>query len=154
MLFVSRSDAIGVSQRTKKNLEYVKAAFEEGEDVHVVTQLVISLLGMVVLPWEQYFLELSDEVTLDDLHEQGWPTWNVTLGSCDTLGCLIHRVRNATAHGRLHFSSDSRILSEVMVTVEDAWPNSGEVHWRAEVRADHLYDFCIRLADRVEDMIG
>ena len=154
MLFVSRNDAIGVSQRTKKNLEFVKNAFEEGEDVHVVTQLVVSLLGLVVLPWEQYFVELSDKVTLDDLQGRGWPAWHVTLGSCDTLGCLMNRLRNATAHGRLDFSSDSRFLSEVMVTVEDAWPKSKEVHWRAEIRADQLYEFCIRLADHVEGTIG
>lgn len=69
---VSRNEAIEIARRTRKNLEFIKAEFDcLGRDsgVHVVTQLVNSLLGMVVLPREQY-LEVRNEAT----------TWNGLVG--------------------------------------------------------------------------
>ena len=93
-----------------------------GEDspVHVVTQLVNSLLGMVILPREQY-LELRNEATkLGDLVSQGWTEWDVTKGKADTLGQLARHIRNAAAHSHITFSSDSRYLHEVLITVEDS----------------------------------
>ena len=50
MITVSRNDALGFAARTKQNLLMIEKAFEAGEDVHVVTQLVVSLLGLVVYP--------------------------------------------------------------------------------------------------------
>ena len=69
---VSRNEAIEIARRIQRNLEYIKAEFDRlGEDskVHVVTQLVNSLLGMVVLPREQY-LEVRNEAT----------NWNSLIG--------------------------------------------------------------------------
>lgn len=47
-----RSDALGLAERTRKNLFFIEAAFERGEDVHVITQVANSLLMLVVFPWE------------------------------------------------------------------------------------------------------
>ena len=45
---------IGIAQRTRKNLEYIKCQVDWGnEEVHVVTQLVNSLLGLVVVPQQK-----------------------------------------------------------------------------------------------------
>ena len=102
-----------IARRTEKNLGFIKAEFDRmGEDspVHVVTQLVNSLLGMVILPREQYLELLNEETDLGQLVSEGWPEWNVTKGKADTLGQLARHIRNATAHGRLTFSSDSRYL--------------------------------------------
>ena len=51
----SRTTTLGFAQLTKKNLVSVKEGFESKKDiywrdVHVVTQLVNSLLGIVVIP--------------------------------------------------------------------------------------------------------
>ena len=77
--FVSRSGAIGFAQRTRKNLKHVREAFESGEDLHVVTQLVNPLLGIVVVPKAQYFEESFLSVRLEKLYKCCWPEWDITL---------------------------------------------------------------------------
>ena len=154
MMFVSRNEALGIPQRTKRNLEYVRESFSQGADVHLVTALVTSLLGLVVLPWEHHLVESSRQVTLKELSERGWPSWKITLGSAETLHYLIRRIRNATAHGRIRFSSDSRELSEVTITVEDVRQNETLAFWRAEIGGEELYAFCLLFIEYIEDTIG
>jgi hypothetical protein len=54
-----RSDALGLAERTRKNLLFIEGAFERGEDVHVITQVANSLLMLVVFPWERHFVDLE-----------------------------------------------------------------------------------------------
>ena len=133
IVFVSRGEAIGFALRTRKNLEFVRDAFEQGQDVHVVTHLVNSLLGIVVVPKERYFEETFWAIGLDELAGRGWPGWNVSLddsprGKTKTLGDLIWHFRNASAHGRFSFTGEpeSRYLSEVGLVVEDGPPEVSE----------------------------
>ena len=151
---VSRNDAIQIVRLTRKNLEYIRSARERGEDVHEVTQLVTSLLGLVVLPKQQYWEEQSWKSKLDELTGQGWPKWDIQKGSADNLGELIKHVRNAASHGRITFSSDSRELSKVELVLEDAKGENSPPYWRAEIRGDHLYSFCLRFAEHLEATIG
>ncbi len=43
--------------RVLKNLRYIMGQRKNGADVHEVTQLAVSLLGLVVFPWEKGALE-------------------------------------------------------------------------------------------------
>ena len=151
---VSRNDAIEIVRRTRKNLLYIRRAFECQEDVHVVTQLVTSLLGLVVLPKEQYWEENIWNIRLDKLTDQGWPKWDIQKGCADNLGQLIKHLRNASSHGRITFSSDSPLLSEVVLKVEDAKGKDKPPYWRALIGGEDLYSFCLRFADHLEETIG
>ena len=157
MAEVSRNAAIEIARRTERNLRFIRTEFDRlGEDspVHVVTQLVNSLLGMVILPREQY-LELRNEATkLEELVSEGWPEWDITKGKANTLGQLARHIRNAAAHGRITFSSDSRHLNEVIITVEDSGDFGKSINWRAQIAGDKLYDFCIKFAIHVRETIG
>ena len=53
MEYYGRNTVWGFSARTLKNLAYLDAARDEGADVHVVTQLVTSLLGLIVFPYQE-----------------------------------------------------------------------------------------------------
>ena len=157
MLTVSRNEAIEIARRTERNLRYIKAEFDRvGEDspIHVVTQLVNSLLGLVILPREQYLELQNKSAKLKDLASKGWPEWNITKGKANTLAQLTRHVRNAAAHGRISFSSDSRFLNEVQITVADSADKGKTINWRAEIRGDDLYEFCIRFAIHVRETIG
>ena len=55
----------GIVERTLKNLEYIQDAHARNDDVHVVTHLVTSLLGLVVLPWEKGLKKNMKDLTLD-----------------------------------------------------------------------------------------
>lgn len=52
MELASRNDSRGFADRTRKNLLFIEQAYESGNDVHVVTQIVTSSLGLIVFPWE------------------------------------------------------------------------------------------------------
>ena len=113
-MFVTRNEAIGFALRTRENLRYVKDAFDRGGEVHVVTHLVNSLLGVVVVPKERYFEETFWSVSLEELTRRGWPEWCITLdeptksnSKTETLGDLIRHLRNAAAHGRFTFIGNS-----------------------------------------------
>lgn len=150
----SRASSLGFADRTKKNLEYVRLAYERGKDVHDVTQIVNSLLGLIVFPWAESFDEKVKGTRLDDLEKDGWPEWKVTLGSCETLGQLIHKLRNGTSHRHLQFSSDSRVANEVEITFWDQKTKSTHRHWEARIMASDLRVFCVKFADLLEDTIG
>ena len=149
-----RSDALGLAERTRKNLLFIEGAFERGEDVHVITQVANSLLMLVVFPWERHFVDLVAAVPLSKLADSGWPAWRTTRGSVNTLGDLVRRIRNAAAHGHLKFSSDSRLLSEVTISLSDYRPHATEPFWSAEILASDLRDFCYRFIDLIDSHLG
>jgi hypothetical protein len=143
----SRNVPLAFAYRTGKNLWYIESSSTEGADVHVVTQLVLSLLGLIVFPWA--ILENSKNkvksLLLADLVKEGWPEWESQGNACKGLGQLLRRVRNAAAHRGVFFTSDSLLLEEVVITFSDE-----EADWRATIRADHLRDFCLRFIDLME----
>ena len=162
-MYVTRDEAIGFALRTRKNLEYIRDAFDRDEDVHVVTHVVNSLLGIVVVPKERYFEESFWSIGLEELTRRGWPKWDITIdeptkksSNTVTLGDLIRHLRNATVHGRFRFGGepDSRHISEVKLIVEDAPPKARNPNWRAEISGNDLFQFCLLLADYIDDSIG
>jgi len=151
--FASRNHALGFAERTRKNLEHIEKAFQTGADVHVVTQLANSLLGLIVFPWEKHFVARVETLKLDELVTQGWPQWAVSRGTCDTLGQLVRHLRNAVAHGHMTFSSDSRSVGEVAIEVADYRPGAAEPHWCARIEAAALRKFCTRFIQLLDDTI-
>ena len=154
---MSRNEAIEITRRTQRNLEFIKSEFDrmgEYSRVHPVTQLVNSLLGIVVLPREQYLEVRNDTTDWKGLIEQGWPEWDVIKGEAKNLGQLLCHIRNAAAHGRITYSSDSRYLDQVTITVKDSKYRGKSINWHAEIKGDKLYDFCMRFAAYVGETIG
>lgn len=154
MKYASRNDAQGFAERTRKNLQAIEKASARDEDVHVVTQLVTSLLGLIVFLWEKHFVDSVEQLSLNALIQQGWPKWEIFSGSCETLGQLVRHLRNAVAHGHMRFSSESRIMDDVEIEVEDYKPQAKVSHWAARIRATELRDFCLRFIDLLDQTIG
>lgn len=154
MTIASRNDPLGFADRTRKNLEALETAASRGADVHLVTQVTTSLLGLVAFPWEKKVSAHINAQSLTTLIAAGWPVWAFLLGGCHTLGDLARCLRNAIAHGRFAFSSESRVLKDVEVTFEDWKPNAKAAHWRASIRADHLREFCVRFIDLIRTSTG
>jgi len=81
MQFASRSLPLGFANRTRKNLEFIEEAYKEDKDVHVVTQVAISLLGLIVFPKEKLSLEKHlNKISLNSLLQEGWPQWKILQG--------------------------------------------------------------------------
>ena len=126
--------------------------FNEGEDFHVVTHLVNSLLGIVVVPKERYFEAELLCLPLEEMCGDNWPKWNILLDEpkgkqekTETLDVLVAHLRNATAHGRFTFTGDSesRNLEEVWLVVEDRPWKTARINWRAMIRGK---DFSISVS--------
>ena len=87
-----------------------------------------------------------------------WPIISAPLTDekTKTLKHLIWHLRNAAAHGRFTYTgdTDSRMMAEVVIRVEDKRPRSKIFNWRCEIRADDLYRFCIRFTTYLKDSIG
>lgn len=150
---LSRNQILGFVERTRKNLMHIEYALDNGSDVHVITQLVCSLLGLIIVPWEQEHVQAVEALRLEALVTQGWPEWEITLGSCTTLGDLIRHLRNAAAHGNFRFSSENRDLTKVTIFVHDKRPNAPP-YWKAHIRADRLREFCLRFIALLHSYIG
>lgn len=159
----TRNDTLEFCRRTRRNLEFIEHAKKENPQalIHVVTQLTLSLLGLVVFPFERLDRTIFDK-TVAELKAEGWFGWCITLdnptkgrSSTVSLGDFLTHLRNAVAHGRLTFSSDSANANEVAVTAEDRPNGKGAaVNWRAEIAAGQLREFCLRFLDFIDGMVG
>lgn len=128
----------------QESLIHIEDARASDEDVHVVTQLVVSLLGLIVFPWEAHADSAIRSTRLTVLEDEGWPVWKESKIS-KGLGELTHRLRNAVAHRHIVFSSDARSLDEVTITF-----TSRDGDWEASIAADELRAFCYRFIELVE----
>ena len=159
---ISRNEAEGIVQRTRKNLVYMRNARKKGDDVHEVTHLVNSLLGLIVVPWEDGLGRNVLDTRLDELI--GWPKIRILTDEynkkTETLGHLVGHLRNAVAHGRLRFEgigpflSDSRDPSNVKVIVTDRWNGANCDKWRAEIMAEDLYRLCMKFIEYIYDRVS
>jgi len=154
-----RNDTRNFAERTRKNLRAIIALQREVDaDVHPVTQLVVSLLGLITLPRECRLTEQLKPLTITDL-DGTWPRFDVSKGEerSENLHDLVDRIRNAVSHGRFFFLSQSKVLHEVTIKLEDFTPSEIEKakkesrdpvpFWCASIQADELAIFCDKLGE-------
>jgi HEPN pEK499 p136 len=135
---------LGLAHRAMKNLEYIERSFDSGADVHVVTQILTSLQAILVLPYEVDCFDANEQQPISS-----YPEWIPKIDTykkrpCNNLGTLLWHVRNAIAHRRLHFSSESRKPSEVVIRFSDEFTDRNTrqtQQWEMEIRGDLLREF-------------
>ncbi len=158
---ISRNEPMGIVARTRKNLIYMRNARKTGADIHEVTHLLNSLLGLIVVPWEKLQMNILDD-TFEGLERQGWPMPQVHMDEypdkTETLKVLVNHLRNAVAHGRFWFegiephSPDSREPSNVQVVMTDG--SKKVTKWKAEINGEDLYKFCNKFIQHIENRLG
>lgn len=163
MLTISRNDPLGFAKRTWKNLEFIENAYSNhnsNPDVHVVTQIVNSMLGLIVFPYASQFDSRAELIfkkvgclRLDNL-DSNLQLWNVQENTynekCEVLGDLIKHIRNGASHRRVRFSSDSPNPSCVFIEICDQDNSKKQKRWKASIRADHLLSFCLAFIKLLE----
>lgn len=151
---VERNDAFNFAARTRTNLEFVEKAAQGGNPVHAATQLVNSLLGLLVFLRERNVLDRVKTLRLIDLQRKGWPVWDTSIGAPKTLGQLVRHLRNAIAHGRIYFSSDAPSLADLWFEVSDFDTKANQITWQARIGGVQLRDFVFRLIGEIDEATG
>lgn len=97
------------AKRTRANLDLIEKHAANGDEAYEVTQLVNSLLGLLVFPRER-FMNRIPETPLSELHESGWPRLTITHGEteCQTLRELTSKLRHSISHCNLEFIADRK----------------------------------------------
>ena len=152
----TRNTISGFGQRVVKNLNFIVQA-GTSEDVHKVTALVTSLLGLIVFPCEQIKMRGSTffkEYKLNDLAREGWPEWTFEIGASDDVNDLVQHVRNAISHRRVCFSSDNRQLENVTIRFRDRPRKDADDTWGASINASDLMKFVLRFAGLLKQWNG
>ena len=98
--------------RTEKNLRAIEKLSQEGESVYEVTQLINSLLGLLVYPRERFFETIPD-ITQETMINEGWPLPSGENAQVSGLKELIRYMRNAVAHFNIEFITDKNEIEGI-----------------------------------------
>jgi hypothetical protein len=95
--------------RTRKNLEAIDSLVATHGDAFEVTQLINSMLGLLVFPQQKY-VDTIPKTPLIELKQGGWPIPRVRgeFNQVQDLNQLIRYLRNAVAHFNIEFIDDGR----------------------------------------------
>ena len=98
--------ALVIARRSRKNLDFICDQKVKGEDVEEFTQLLNSMLGMLICLREEYFK--GQEVTWDEVKKHGLPPMPIEgdpptpvspkLEHSKSFSKLIGNLRHAFAH--------------------------------------------------------
>jgi hypothetical protein len=157
-IYVSRNNALVFAQHTLENLEIIERDVPSDSGFHPITQLINSLVGLVVFIHEREFVRHVADLPLSELAGKGWPKVRIDKDDekrpTKALGDLVRHLRNATAHGRISFSSDSRNLTEVRIVIEDYYQNAALPYWAASLTAKELRELALRIIDLLLNVTG
>ena len=141
------------TQRTLKNLELIENQKLDDPDAEVyeVTQLINSLLGLVVLPQEAQFKKIPT-TPLANLVRQGWaiPQTVVNHPKTPNLRKLIYYLRNAVAHFNIKFTTDDYVLTGVKMWNKT---RSGKVDWAVDLSLVELRDIVKRFSALLQQVL-
>ena len=142
--------------RTRKNLEFIEQqAGKPDMEVYEVTQLVNSMLGLLVFPKESY-CGLIPETPLAELVPKGWPPVQATpwiqaspdYRPCLNLRQLVTTLRNGIAHYNIEFIADEQTYQ---ITGLRIWNHyKGKKTWEAELSLTDLKAITYRFLDLLE----
>lgn len=95
------------ARRTRTNLEAIDGIVATQGDAFEVTQLINSMLGLLVFPQQKY-VDNIPKTGLAELAAMGWPIPRVRgdFKQVENLNQLIRYLRNAVAHFNIKFVSD------------------------------------------------
>ena len=135
------------AERTRKNLHVIEELQNNGEEAYEVTQLVNSMLGLLVFPRER-FVEHIPETPLSELQAGGWPIPRVSGGfpQARDLRELVRYLRNAIAHFNIEFIGDGTNQISLL-RVWNTHPRTRSKTWEAEIGVSELRAISSRFID-------
>ena len=154
--------ALIIARRSRKNLDFIYAQKEKGADVEEFTQLLNSMLGMLICLREEYFK--GSEVTWDKVKAYGLIPIQIegdastqtspNLKHSETFGELISNLRHAFAHNCFELVGDP-ITGVRVWKIPNRTPNSPKNRtWQAELSEQQLQQVANLFIDFLEKRHG
>jgi len=91
--------------RTQKNLRAIECLKEKGGEVYEVTQLLNSMLGLLIFPKEKLYKKIQPK-NWDMMVKEGWPLPSGDNAHVSNLKQLVRNMRNAVAHFNIELVND------------------------------------------------
>lgn len=137
---------IGISERTKANLQYIEKAYAWKEpNVYNATQLINSLLGMVVFLKEA---ELVPDIRVDKF--AGGICFETIINNGNShvkLRDFLRSFRNSISHGNIEdFGHESEIYGFIF---RDRVKRNKPFHWGIKISLDEIRKLAFGLVDYV-----
>lgn len=141
------------AQRTRKNLEFIEDTVATSPEVELyeVTQLINSMLGLLVFPKEKYYIRLP-RIPLMELEAVGWPNVTVLEGNppCGDLRELFRLLRNSISHYNIEFQANEQ---KQKLTGMRLWnEHNGKKTWEVELTLIELRQIAMLFIDLIEDI--
>jgi hypothetical protein len=152
---LDRGTIEGFTRRVRKNTDFLVCAFEAGEDVHIVTQFVLSLLGLIIFPYEELVRHDSFPVkAMKEFDDKGWPKFELLRGEeFETLNELLKHLRDAVSHYQIEFEPENeRRLENITITL--GWPKGHQHSRRTRINGALFCDFVRRFSKYIEGLVG
>ena len=92
--------------RTQKNLIAIECLKDISCKVYEVTQLLNSMLGLLIFPKERRLYEKIQPKSWDTMVEEGWPLPSGDNAHVSNLKQLVRNMRNAVAHFNIELVND------------------------------------------------
>jgi hypothetical protein len=141
------------ARRTRRNLEELRTLQRSNPkaEVYEVTQLVNSMLGLLVFP-QQLYINRIPKTPLSDLVSKGWaiPEVRGNYPQVENLNQLVRYLRNAISHCNLEFLSDGDGNIRGL-TVWNTNPRTKAITWRAELTVDDIEKIANKFTDLLID---
>lgn len=156
MNYDKNSLVLDFARRTKKNLEFVESyvhskPLDSNVEVYEVTQLINSLLGLLVFPQQKFYNDLPKK-TLSELKAEGWPDVRVIEGKLreDNLKGLLRYLRNGVSHFNVEFviNQDGALSG---IRVWNVPPESEKCDWKAELKLEELKSIVYKFIELIEE---
>ena len=141
------------ARRTRQNLEFVEQHRDDPEiEVYEVTQLINSMLGLLVFPQQKYVDQIP-KTALTDLEAKGWPSIKTTKGALptQTLNSLVRHLRNSISHFNIEFLANNQMgtIRGVRLWNTTDGTTTGPRNWEAELTLIELR----KIADKFIEML-
>ncbi len=157
---------LDIARRTRKNLEYIYKAKRQGEDVEEFTQLLNSMLGMVISLREEYFRD--SQITWQYVQQLDLKSWkpdlkirgkvsssqSPNLRQVNLFSQLMTNIRHAFAHSNFDLIVDPAANRITGVKVWNTPTGKGKVvqdrTWEADIFEDQLRDLAYLFVEYLE----
>lgn len=152
-----RNDPLGFAERGWSNLTIIEDTFKTQGKGHVVTQLVQTLLSVLVFPKERWFYEYLSKVEISKLEKRDWPLPKQVIGTTSDMNQLLRHMRNAVCHGGVTFysdapsGSDSRFVEEITIEFVDRPKRNSDICWKVIMEGKDLRRFLYKIFERLRD---